>query len=275
MIFVEHLAGAGNVLVDAALLRPGNLNERIDIAANDRSFRARRRHRAKPLDFRERRFFGSLRHLGFLHLLFERGDFIVFGFTIRIEAKLLADGLHLLVEVVLALVLLHLPLDAHLNALLDLTALKLALERLNQNLEALARLRGAHKANAVFGRERHNRCSDVACLYRIPFCANGLQVLDRHLLHVLRIVFKRAHERAAVRFQVARFAGLCFQNGRASLVIARRAFKRLDAAAIRAVHKGLHRRVGAAADRSRPRRRLPRNRPAWAHRRICRAASRG
>src|SRR5437773_721503 len=51
-------------------------------------------------------------------------------------AELLLDRLHLLVEVVLALALLHLPLDAAADALLDLQDVDLGLELRQQVLEA-------------------------------------------------------------------------------------------------------------------------------------------
>src|SRR4029079_18463482 len=52
-------------------------------------------------------------------------------------AELLLDRLDLLVEVVLALALFHLPLDAAADALLDLENVDLVLELLEQLLEAL------------------------------------------------------------------------------------------------------------------------------------------
>ena len=63
-----------------------------------------------------RLFAGFLRELGLLDLLFELGDLVL----AVLVAKLLLDRLHLLVEVVLALRLLHLALDARADALFDL-----------------------------------------------------------------------------------------------------------------------------------------------------------
>jgi hypothetical protein len=54
-------------------------------------------------------------------------------------AELFLDRLHLLVQVVLALALLHLPLHAAADALFDLHDVDLGLEELEQLLEAAAR----------------------------------------------------------------------------------------------------------------------------------------
>ena len=76
---------------------------------------------------------GFLRELGLLDLLFELGE-LVAAFLV---AELLLDRLHLLVEVVLALRLLHLALDARADALLDLQDGDLALHQAEHLLQPL------------------------------------------------------------------------------------------------------------------------------------------
>ena len=76
---------------------------------------------------------GFLRELGLLDLVFELGE-LVAAFLV---AELLLDRLHLLVEIVLALRLLHLALDARADALLDLQHGDFALHQAEHLLEPL------------------------------------------------------------------------------------------------------------------------------------------
>ena len=89
------------------------------------------------LELGHRLALGLLRHAGGLDLLFH---LVEIGVLVAL-AQLLLDRLDLLVQVVLALALLHLALDAAADALLDLQDVDLAFEHAEQVLEALARPR--------------------------------------------------------------------------------------------------------------------------------------
>ena len=82
-----------------------------------------------------------------LELLFELLD-LVLELVALAATQLLLDRLHLLVEVVLLLRLLHLLLDARADLLLDLENLDLGLHQLVEALEALARGRPSRGAPA-------------------------------------------------------------------------------------------------------------------------------
>jgi hypothetical protein len=85
------------------------------------------------LELGERLALGLLRHLGGLDLLLH---LVEIGVLVAL-AQLLLDRLDLLVQVVLALALLHLPLHAAADALLDLQDVDFAFEQPEQMLEAL------------------------------------------------------------------------------------------------------------------------------------------
>ena len=76
---------------------------------------------------------GFLGQLGLGDLLFEIGELV----ATFVVAELLLDRLHLLVEIILALGLLHLALDARADALLDLQHGDLALHQAQHLLQAL------------------------------------------------------------------------------------------------------------------------------------------
>ena len=116
VIVVEDLLRSLEVLLDLGLLVPRNRQQPVEIVAHDRRFGGHRRHLPQLLEFVRRLLAGFLRELGLLDLVFELGEFV----ATFLVAQLLLDRLHLLVQVVLALGLLHLALDARADALLDL-----------------------------------------------------------------------------------------------------------------------------------------------------------
>ena len=116
-----HLFKAGVILVknagrrikvagDAGLLRPRIVRKRFDVVAHHDGFGAHCRHLAQAAKLVAGGLVGILGHLRVVDALFKVGEFVVHA--VAGVAELLADGLHLLVEVVVALTLLHLALDA-------------------------------------------------------------------------------------------------------------------------------------------------------------------
>ena len=133
VVLVQHLLGGAEIGVDLALLLPRQRHQRVDVVAHDGRFGRHRRHQLQLLQLRFGLLARFLRHVRGLDALL---DLVDVGALVHL-AELLLDRLHLLVEVVLALALLHLALDAPADALLDLEDLELALDQLQQVLEAL------------------------------------------------------------------------------------------------------------------------------------------
>ena len=133
MVGVEDLHRGGEVLADLALLAPRQCQQRVDEVAHDGRLGRHRRHHLQLLEFVERLRLGLLRHPGGLDLLLH---VVEVGVLVAL-AEFLLDRLDLLVEVVLALALLHLALDAAADALLDLQDVDLAFEQPQQVLESL------------------------------------------------------------------------------------------------------------------------------------------
>ena len=133
MIGVEDLLGERQILLDLGLLVPRDRQQPVEIVAHDGGFRRHRRHLAQLLELVLRLLARFLRELGALDLLFEFGEFVLAVFV----AEFLLDRLHLLVEVVLALRLLHLALDARADALLDLQHRDFALHQAEHLLQPL------------------------------------------------------------------------------------------------------------------------------------------
>src|SRR5690606_6773083 len=117
--------------------------------------------------------------------------------------QFLLDGLHLLVEVVLALALLHLRLDAAADALLDLLDVDLAVHQADQQLQALADLEGFQQLLLV--RQAHAEVSGdgVGQAARIIDAGQGGQQLGRQLAVGLDVLLEQAHQRAHGDFDLA------------------------------------------------------------------------
>ena len=133
VVLVEHLLGEGEVVLDLGLLRPRQVDQRVDVVAHDGGLGRHRRHQLQLLEFGVDLLLRLLRHLRGNDLLLE----LLHVGALFAVAELLLDRLDLLVQVVLALALFHLALDAATNALLDLEDVDLVLELLEQLLEPL------------------------------------------------------------------------------------------------------------------------------------------
>ena len=116
MISIEQGLRAGKVLLDLRALAPWQRQHPVEIIADNRCLSRHRRHLAQLLQFRKRLFARFLRKLGLVDPVFELAEFVL-AFLV---AEFLLDRLHLLVEVIFALGLLHLALDARADALFDL-----------------------------------------------------------------------------------------------------------------------------------------------------------
>ena len=108
VIRVENALGLVEILLDLALDAPRDRQQPIEIVAHDRRFRRHRAHLPELLQLGQRLVLGFLRQLGVLDLLLELGDVV----ALFVVAEFLLNGLHLLIQIVLALRLLHLALDA-------------------------------------------------------------------------------------------------------------------------------------------------------------------
>ena len=126
----------------------GSAEDPVDVVAHDGRLRARRVHHLELLELLLDLGGGLFAHPLGLELLFDLLD-LVLELVALAATQLLLDGLHLLVEVVLLLRLLHLLLDARADLLLHLEDLDLGLHQLVEALEALRRILGLEERLAI------------------------------------------------------------------------------------------------------------------------------
>ena len=137
----------------------------------------------------------SFESLVFLILSSSLGE-LVAAFLV---AELLLDRLHLLVEVVLALGLLHLPLDAGADALLDLQHRDFALHQAEHLLEPLGDRRGLQDRLLVGNLDGEMRGDGVGELGVVLDLLDHADNLGRHLLVELHVVLELGDDRARER----------------------------------------------------------------------------
>ena len=183
MIGVEDLARLIEVQPILGPLRPGQLDQPLEVGALDRVFGRRLRHLLEALELLARRLLDVGRHLGRLDLLVERVEVAgVFAF-----AELVLDRLQLLAEHRLALVLRELLAHLQVDLLLDLDQLHLALQQHQQPPQPLRDVALDEQRGALVRRQVDGRGDDVAEPARVL-------VLVEHLRRLVRDVRRDGDE---------------------------------------------------------------------------------
>ena len=134
VIRIQHLLGLGEILLDLGAGLPRHLHHPVHIAAHHCGFGRHGGHHLQLGKLGQGLLTGIVRHPRLVNLTIEGFEFVRAVFQLT---QLFLDGLHLLVEVVLPLALLHLFLDPGADALLDLQEVDLRLHHGHQKLDAL------------------------------------------------------------------------------------------------------------------------------------------
>jgi hypothetical protein len=180
------------VLLDLALDAPRNRKQPVEIIAHDGGFSRHRAHLLELLELGRGFVLGFLRKLGVFDFLLELGDVVAFLGV----AQLLLNGLHLLIQIVLALSLFHLPLNARTDLALDLQHGDLALHERIDLLEALGDGGRLEHVLLVGDLDREVRGDRIGQLRVVLDLRNVAQDLGRDLLVELDVVLELRHRRA-------------------------------------------------------------------------------
>jgi hypothetical protein len=192
MIIVENLLDKLEVLLDLGALGPRDRQEPVEVIAHHSGFRRHRRHLPELLELVRRLLARLFRELGLLDLVLDLGEFVV-AFAVT---DLFLDRLHLLVEKILALGLLHLPLDAVANALLDLQHRDLAADQVEHLLEPLGDGSGLQDRLPIGDLDGKMRSHGVGELGIALDLLDDADYLGRHLLVELHVAFELVGDRA-------------------------------------------------------------------------------
>ena len=194
VVGVQDLLGLLDVALDARALLPRNAQQPIEIVAHDGGLGRHRAHVAQLLQLRLSLLARFLAQLGLADLLLELRQFVL---AVLALAELLLNGFHLLIQVVLALGLLHLPLDAVADALLHLEDADLALHEAVDLFQPLGDGRQLEQLLLVADLERQVLRDGVRELRSLLDLVDRDQDLRRHLLVELDVLLELTDHRAA------------------------------------------------------------------------------
>ena len=173
MVAVEHRLCCGQIALQLRLPAPWQAQQHVEIVADNRCLCRHWCHRLQLLQFGGRLAACFLRQFQRRYLLRQLGNFVAVTF-LAIVAEFALDRLQLFVEVIFALRLFHLALDAAADFLFDLQHAKLALHEGEHHFEPFGRIRLDEQRLLVGNLDRH-------------ICGNGIReptgIVDVGKLH--------------------------------------------------------------------------------------------
>mmetsp|Transcript_15238 Transcript_15238/g.28562 ORF Transcript_15238/g.28562 Transcript_15238/m.28562 type:complete len:338 (-) Transcript_15238:699-1712(-) len=204
MVFIEHHLGIRQVVLDLGLLAPGQVDQGVDVVAHHGRLGRHGRHQLELLELGIRLLAGLLGHLGREDLLLE----LLHVGAVFTVAEFLLDGLDLFVQVVLALALLHLALDAAADALLHLQDVDLMLEQVEQLLQALGHVGQVEHSLLGIQLERQVGGDGVGQTAGVVDATDGRQDLGRDLLVELDVLIELLRHGATQGLDLGSMLGL-------------------------------------------------------------------
>ena len=241
MIAIEHVLGPAQIILQALALAPGQTEDPVQIIAHNGGFRRHRAHLAQFLELGIRLGARFLGQLGFGQALFQLGEFLA---AVIALAQLALDRLHLLIEIVFALGLLHLSLHARADLLFHLQHADLAFHQAQHAFQAAGDVGLFQQALFLVDLDGQVRSDAVSQLGGFLDLRQRGQGFRWHLLVQFNIVLEFRGHGAHQRFQLGRIAGILVEDFADGFVIvfARRVVGNLHAHA--AFDQHLHRAVG-------------------------------
>ncbi|MNV11974.1 hypothetical protein D3C71_1025570 [compost metagenome] len=204
VVFVEHAFGIDQVMLDLGLLTPRQRREHVNVVTHHGGLGRHGRHQLELLEFCISLLARLGRHLGELDLFLDLLDvraFIPF-------AQLLLDGLDLLVQVEVALVLLHLALHTPTDLLVHVEDVHLAVKLLEQVFKARLHIRQVQHHLLVLELERQVRGDGVGQTAWIVDAGDRCEDLRGNFFVEFDVLVKLLHHSTAQRFNLARLVGL-------------------------------------------------------------------
>ena len=212
VIFLQHLLGGGEVIADAGALLPGDIAQGVDVVAHHRRLRGHGRHQFEFSQLPQGLVLDLLGHAGILDAL---GQFIGLAWWRLLQVpQFLLDGLHLLVEVILALILLHLLLDAAADPLLRLEDVVLTLHQPHQVLQARLNIGDLQDPLLLVEAQGHVGGHGIRQPRGVIDPRQGGQHLRRDLFVELDILIEEPERRTHQDIRLPLVQGQAFAQGR-------------------------------------------------------------
>ena len=239
MVGVENFASLDDVFLQPAGFLPRHGENPVEIVADDGRLGAHRAHVLELAQLGIRLFAGGLRHLRLFKLGLELFQLAPSVFAV---AELLLDGLHLLVQIILALRLLHLPLDAVADTLFHLQRADLLFHQLEDALKPLMDVEMLQKLLFFLDFDSQMRGDHVGDLVGLGDLLDGAEDFRCDLLVELDILVELLHSGACQAFGVSTEIAILLENFRidSKKTVIRVQRLRVDHHALAAFDKHLH-----------------------------------
>ncbi|MNF47569.1 hypothetical protein D3C84_287760 [compost metagenome] len=200
MVGIEDVLGLGQVQTNLALGLPRYIDQPIDVGTHHGRFGRHRRHLLELVQLGSGLGERVFRQAGGIDALFQLFDFVM---TFVAVTELFLNGLHLLIQVVLALAALHLLLDAAADTLLDLQQVDFSVQQRQYVLDTLGKLGQLEDFLLLLDLQRHMGGHGVYQAARLVDAVQRGQHLGRHLLAQLDVLFELTQEAANEYFGLA------------------------------------------------------------------------
>ena len=199
VVLVEDGFGALEVAALFRLLVPRHRDQPVEVVARDGGFGRHRRHRLQPLQLLHRLLGDLFRHLRLFDLLLQLVDLVA---LLVLAAQFLLDRLHLLVEVVLLLRLLHLLLHARLDAAVHLELVDLGFEDAGDAVQALDGGDDLEQVLLLVHADEEVRGNRVGELARVVHADGGDHRVVVQVVRELHVLLEERHDAAHGRLGV-------------------------------------------------------------------------
>ncbi|EAU45983.1 hypothetical protein R2601_26956 [Salipiger bermudensis HTCC2601] len=204
VIVIEHVLRPAQILLHARLGAPRDRQHPVEIVAHHGGLGRHGRHVAQLLELGIGLLAGLFRQLRGLDAL---GQFVDLVLAILAIAEFLLNGLHLLIQVVLALGLLHLALDAGLDLFLDLQNRQLTLHQAIDLLQPLADRQRLQKLLLLLHLDAEMARDEVGQLRRLGGLGDRRERLFGDVLLDLRVALELFTDGAHKRLDGGGIAG--------------------------------------------------------------------
>ena len=188
------------VAILPCLLVPRDRDQPIEVVAGDGGLGRHRRHGFQALELLDGLLLDVLRHLRLFDFLLQLVDLAA---LLVLAAQFLLDRLHLLVEVVLLLRLLHLLFHARLDAAIDLELIDLDFEDAGDAIEALDRGDDLEQVLLLVDADEQVRGDRVGELAGIVHADGGNHRVVLQVVRELHVLLEQRHHATHRRFDLA------------------------------------------------------------------------
>ena len=241
VVGIEDVLGARQVQAYLALGLPRHLHQPVDVGANHGGLGGHRRHLLELVQLGLGLGHGVLRQPGGIDALLQFFDFVVTFVTI---AQLFLNGLHLLIQVVLALAALHLLLDATTDAFFHLQQIDLGIQQGQDMLDPCGQVDDLEDFLLLLDLQRHVRRHGIHQATGLIDTIEGRKNLGRDLLAQLYILLELGQQAANENFRLAVGSFDLINQGDFGTAVAVHFAEALDSAALLALDKHLDSAIG-------------------------------